>query len=38
MFQMMNGARINSAVSGMTMAGSAYRNALAYTQEPGSGT
>ena len=30
MFQMMNGARINSAVSGMAMAGSAYRNALAY--------
>ena len=33
MFQMMNGARINSAVSGMTMAGSAYRNALAYVQD-----
>ena len=32
MFQMMNGARINSAVSGMTMAGSAYLNALAYTK------
>jgi alkylation response protein AidB-like acyl-CoA dehydrogenase len=33
MFQMMNDARINSAVSGMTMAGSAYRNALAYVQD-----
>lgn len=33
MFQMMNGARINSAVSGMTLAGSAYRNALAYTEK-----
>lgn len=33
MFQMMNGARINSAVSGMTLAGTAYRNALAYTRE-----
>jgi hypothetical protein len=33
MFQMMNGARINSAVSAMTMAGSAYRNALAYVQD-----
>ncbi len=33
MFQMMNGARINSAVSGMTLAGTAYRNALAYTME-----
>lgn len=32
MFQMMNGARINSAVSGMTMAGSAYRNALDYVR------
>jgi alkylation response protein AidB-like acyl-CoA dehydrogenase len=32
MFQMMNGARINSAVSGMTLAGSAYRNALAYVK------
>ena len=32
MFQMMNGARINSAVSGMTMAGSAYRNALEYVK------
>lgn len=32
MFQMMNGARINTAVSGMTLAGTAYRNALAYTR------
>ncbi|MCU0592248.1 MAG: acyl-CoA dehydrogenase [Desulfobacterales bacterium] len=33
MFQMMNGARINTAVSGMTLAGTAYRNALAYTSQ-----
>ena len=33
MFQMMNSARINTGVSGMTLAGSAYQNALAYTKE-----
>ncbi len=33
MFQMMNGARINTGVSGMALAGSAYRNALAYVRE-----
>jgi alkylation response protein AidB-like acyl-CoA dehydrogenase len=33
MFQMMNGARINTAVSGMTLAGSAYRSALSYTAQ-----
>ncbi len=33
MFQMMNAARINTGVSGMTLAGTAYRNALAYTKE-----
>jgi len=33
MFQMMNAARINSAVSGMTLASSAYQNALAYTKQ-----
>jgi len=32
MFQMMNAARINTGVSGMTLASTAYRNALAYTQ------
>ena len=32
MFQMMNAARINSGVSGMTLASTAYRNALEYTQ------
>ena len=33
MFQMMNSARINTGVSGMTMASTAYLNALAYTKE-----
>jgi alkylation response protein AidB-like acyl-CoA dehydrogenase len=33
MFQMMNQARINSGVSGMTLASTAYLNALAYTKE-----
>jgi alkylation response protein AidB-like acyl-CoA dehydrogenase len=33
MFQMMNAARINTGVSGMTLASSAYQNALAYTKE-----
>jgi len=32
MFQMMNAARINTGVSGMTLAGTAYLNALAYTK------
>ena len=33
MFQMMNSARINTGVSGMTMASTAYQNALAYVKE-----
>lgn len=33
MFQMMNGARINTGVSGMAIAGTAYQNALAYAKE-----
>ena len=33
MFQMMNAARINTGVSGMTLAGTAYLNALAYARE-----
>ncbi len=33
MFQMMNQARINAAVSGMSIANTAYLNALAYTRE-----
>jgi alkylation response protein AidB-like acyl-CoA dehydrogenase len=33
MFQMMNAARINTGVSGMTLASTAYHNALAYTRE-----
>ncbi len=33
MFQMMNAARINTGVSGMTLAGTAYRNALEYARE-----
>ena len=33
MFQMMNQARINTGVSGMTLASLAYRNALAYAME-----
>ena len=32
MFQMMNAARINTGVSGMTLASSAYQNALEYTK------
>ena len=32
MFQMMNSARINTGVSGMSIASSAYQNALAYTK------
>lgn len=33
MFQMMNAARINTGVSGMAMASTAYLNALAYTKD-----
>ena len=33
MFQMMNSARINTGVSGMAMASTAYLNALAYSKE-----
>jgi 3-(methylthio)propanoyl-CoA dehydrogenase len=33
MFQMMNQARINTGVSGMALASTAYLNALAYTKE-----
>jgi len=33
MFQMMNAARINTGVSGMTLASTAYQNALAYARE-----
>lgn len=33
MFQMMNAARINTGVSGMTLASTAYRNALEYTKK-----
>jgi len=33
MFQMMNQARINSGVSGMTLASTAYQNALSYAKE-----
>jgi len=33
MFQMMNAARINSGVSGMALASTAYQNALAYTKD-----
>ncbi len=33
MFQMMNAARINTGVSGMTLAGTAYLNALAYARD-----
>ena len=32
MFQMMNAARINTGVSGMTLGSTAYRNALEYTR------
>ncbi len=37
MFQMMNGARINTGVSGMSLASTAYQNALAYTKERAQG-
>ena len=33
MFQMMNAARINTGVSGMTLGSTAFQNALAYTKE-----
>lgn len=33
MFQMMNAARINTGVSGMTLASTAYRNALDYARD-----
>jgi alkylation response protein AidB-like acyl-CoA dehydrogenase len=33
MFQMMNAARINTGVSGMTLGSAAYQNALAYVKE-----
>jgi alkylation response protein AidB-like acyl-CoA dehydrogenase len=33
MFQMMNAARINTGLSGMTLASAAYQNALAYAKE-----
>jgi alkylation response protein AidB-like acyl-CoA dehydrogenase len=33
MFQMMNAARINSGVSGMTLGSTAYQNALSYARE-----
>jgi alkylation response protein AidB-like acyl-CoA dehydrogenase len=33
MFQMMNSARINTGVSGMSIASCAYQNALAYTKQ-----
>ena len=33
MFQMMNAARINTGVSGMALASTAYQNALAYTKD-----
>jgi len=33
MFQMMNAARINTGVSGMTLGSTAYHNALAYSRE-----
>jgi alkylation response protein AidB-like acyl-CoA dehydrogenase len=38
MFQMMNAARINTGVSGMTLSGTAYLNALAYARERIQGT
>ncbi len=38
MFQMMNQARINTGVSGMALAGTAYLNALAYAKERIQGT
>ena len=38
MFQMMNAARINTGVSGMTLASTAYQNALAYAKSRMQGT
>jgi 3-(methylthio)propanoyl-CoA dehydrogenase len=38
MFQMMNAARINTGVSGMTLASTAYLNALAYARERSQGS
>lgn len=38
MFQMMNAARINTGVSGMTPASTAYQNAMAYARERIQGT
>jgi hypothetical protein len=38
MFQMMNSARINTGVSGMTLASTAFQNALAYAKERIQGT
>ena len=38
MFQMMNSARINTGVSGMTLASTAFQNALSYTKERIQGT
>lgn len=38
MFQMMNSARINTGVSGMALAGTAYQNALAYAKKRIQGT
>lgn len=38
MFRMMNGARINTGVSGMTLASTAYQNARAYARERIQGT
>ena len=38
MFQMMNAARINTGVSGMTLASTAYLNALAYAKDRIQGT
>ena len=38
MFQMMNAARINTGVSGLALAGTAYRNALDYVKERVQGT
>jgi alkylation response protein AidB-like acyl-CoA dehydrogenase len=37
MFQMMNAARINTGVSGMALASSAYQNALGYTKSRAQG-
>lgn len=38
MFQMMNSARINTGVSGMTLGSTAYQNALEYTRQRIQGT